>query len=52
MTSGIVYSAVAKSGTILVSSQRVDGDYETDVNSFLPNIPIERNTKSCFESGM
>ncbi|GIY31865.1 vesicle-associated membrane protein 714 [Caerostris darwini] len=52
MSSGIIYAAVAKSGTVLVSSQRVDGDYETEVNSFLPNVPVENNTKSCFVSGI
>lgn len=52
MTSGIVYAAVAKSGVILVSSQTISGDYESEVNSFLSNVPVERNTKSCFVSGI
>lgn len=52
MTSGIVYAAVARSNAVLVSNQRMAGDFETDVNSFLPNVPVERNTKSCFVSGM
>ncbi|GBM52523.1 Vesicle-associated membrane protein 714 [Araneus ventricosus] len=52
MTSGIVYAAVAKANAVLVSNQRLAGDFETDVNSFLPNIPVERNTKSCFVSGI
>lgn len=52
MSSGIVYSAVARSAVILTSNQRIDGDFETTVNAFLPNIPVERNTKSCFVSGL
>lgn len=52
MASGIQYAAVAKSGVILVSNQRVTGDYESEVNSFLPNIPVERNTKSCYVSDL
>ncbi|XP_042895160.1 vesicle-associated membrane protein 7 [Parasteatoda tepidariorum] len=49
---GIIYSAVAKSGVILVSNQRQAGDYDSEVKSFLSNIPVERNTKSCFASGI
>lgn len=52
MASGIVYSAVARSGVILVSNQVAAGDFESNVNSFLPNVPVERNTKSCFVSGI
>ncbi|XP_054714987.1 uncharacterized protein LOC129224540 [Uloborus diversus] len=52
MSSGIVYSAVARAGVILVSCQRVAGDFETTVNAFLPNVPVERNTKTCYQSGI
>ncbi|KFM77013.1 Vesicle-associated membrane protein 7, partial [Stegodyphus mimosarum] len=52
MTSGIFYAAVARSGTILVSNQRTPGDYETEVNAFLPSIPVERNMKSGYVSGI
>lgn len=52
MTSGIFYSAVARSTAILVSSQRIDGDFESTLNAFLPNVAVERNTKSCSVSGL
>lgn len=48
MDSGILYSAVARPGVILVSDQRGDGDYESVVQNFLPNISGERNTKACY----
>lgn len=50
MDSGILYSAVARPGMILVSDQRGDGDYESVVQNFLPNVSVDRNTKACYVS--
>lgn len=48
--SGILYSAIARETMLLISSQRVSGNFESVVLSMIPNISIDRNTKISYAS--
>ncbi|XP_067133438.1 vesicle-associated membrane protein 7-like [Centruroides vittatus] len=48
--SGILYSTIARDDVLLVSSQKISGNFETMVLSMLPNISTHRNTKTSYTS--